>query len=130
MKKIYIAAGVWNLIAALIHTILGQIKLINPFLDIEFADILKAILLSCWHMVTAILFLTSIVFFIIGWRPDTYASNQLSCIIGVYYSLATLAFATVSIYYGLFLFQVPLLLVIAILGFIGARSPRVSQEFR
>lgn len=122
MTKIWIAAGVLNLITALIHTILGHFDLILPFVDLEFEVPLKAILHACWHMVTVMLFFSSIILLYIGIRPQKYASSQISILLGVLYVAFSLVFIIMSIAYGLFLPQWVLLLPIGILAIYGAKT--------
>jgi len=122
MKIIWIAAGVLNLITALIHTILGHFDLILPFADLEFATPQKGILHACWHMVTVMLFFSSIILLYIGIRPQKYASSQISILLGVLYVAFSLVFIVMSIAYGLFLPQWVLLLPIGILAIYGAKT--------
>lgn len=121
MKKLLLAAALLNLIAALIHTIAGHFKLILPFAHTDIANTLKAILHACWHMVTVILFFSSLALFYIGLRPQQSAAIPIANLIGILYIAFSLAFILVGIGYQLFLPQVVLLLPIGIMSIIGAR---------
>ncbi len=127
MQKIWVAAAILNLIVALIHTIIGHFELIIPFINTDFEVFLKAVLHSCWHMVTVILFSTSIIFLIIGLKPKKYASAQISIILGVLYLSFSFVFFMASIWYGLFLSQGVLLLLIGILAIFGSRCIRYDS---
>jgi hypothetical protein len=122
MKKIWIIAGILNLVTALIHTIAGHFELILPFMDIEMDIALKAILHACWHMVTVTLFVSSLVFLYIGVKPLRYSSAQIALLLGVPYIAFSLVFIALSMAHGLFLFQWVLLLPIGILAIYGAKT--------
>jgi len=105
LNKIWITTGIINLITALIHTVVGHFKLILPFVMLEFSNPLKAILHACWHMVTVILFFSSIVFFYIGIKPQKYKSTQISILLGLHYIAFAIVFMVMSFAYSVFLFQ-------------------------
>ena len=58
-----IIAGVLTLFTAFLHLIGGQIDLINPLFKSNLENQIQTELLGVWHMVTIILFASSIVFF-------------------------------------------------------------------
>ncbi|WP_020407452.1 hypothetical protein [Hahella ganghwensis] len=61
------SAGVIAFFTALVHIIAGQIDPVKPFLHSELAEVPKATLLSCWHMVSLVLVLSSVVLLYAGW---------------------------------------------------------------
>lgn len=61
------SAGIIGIVTALIHIFAGQVDPVRPFLKLEFHDGRKATLLACWHMVSVMLFFSSLVFIYIGW---------------------------------------------------------------
>ncbi|RKN21703.1 hypothetical protein D7035_12430, partial [Aquimarina sp. AD1] len=74
MKKIYIKiAGIINLLGAILHTIGGQMELVNPLLDSNISIQQKSELAAAWHIVTILLFLTSYIILKVGFLKD---SNQ------------------------------------------------------
>ena len=59
-KNIYwFIAGILNLFTALLHTIGGQLDLVNPLLNSSLETQTKAEWFGVWHMVTILLFVTS-----------------------------------------------------------------------
>jgi hypothetical protein len=122
LNKKLISAGILNLITALIHTILGHYTLILPFVGIEFETPLKAILHSCWHMVTFTLFFSSLVFLYIGIKPKKINTKQVSYILGIPYIAFALIFIVLSFAYNIFLFQWVLLLPIGLLSIYGGKT--------
>lgn len=113
-----------NLITALIHTIMGHYELILPFTDIDFPDTLKAILHACWHMVTTVLFFSSLVFYFLGHRPQLATARPVVLLLGLLYIIFSMAFLAVSIGYNLFLPQILLLLPIGLMAIFGAKGMR------
>lgn len=126
MKKILLATAILNLITALIHTIVGHYDLIVPFIQTDFAEALKAILHACWHMVTVILFISSVVLFYVGLRPAESAAIPIVYLVGALYIAFALVFVLMGIRYELFLPQVLLLLPIGIMSIFGAM--RIGHE--
>ena len=122
MNKTWIAAGIWNALSATIHTIVGNYSLIVPFMDTEFETVLKAILHSCWHMVTVMLIMSPIVLLLIGIMPARWASGQIAFLVGLYYVFAAIVFVIVGAYYGSFLWQSISLLGIGLLAFTGIKT--------
>ena len=124
MNKTWLITGIINLITALIHTIMGQIEVVNPFVKVDFDAPLKAILHSCWHMVTISLFFSSIVFIYIGIYYNKNHSIRLPLVLGLHYIGFSLAFILISASYNCFLPHWILLLPIGVLAIIGCRRPK------
>ena len=122
MNKIWIVAGIINFIAALIHTILGHFMVILPFVGLECAVPVKAILHACWHMVTVTLFFSSMIFLYAGIKPQKFKSTQISILLGVPYIGFAIAFIVISFVHGVFLPHWILLLPIGILAIYGGKT--------
>lgn len=127
MKKVLLFTACFNLVVALIHTILGHFDLIVPFEKVQFDTISKAILHACWHMVTVVLFLSSIVFTYIAFQPKPSGSAPILLLLGTLYICFSMVFAIVCWGYGIFLPQVFLLLPIGIMGLWGGGRYQMSH---
>ncbi|WP_163832366.1 hypothetical protein [Spartinivicinus ruber] len=121
-----LSAGILGILTSLVHIFAGQIDPVRPFLNSELADIPKATLLACWHMVSLILVISSGVFTYVGWMNADY---MVMVVLGL--SITYVTFAAVFIFVGWYFFryhgliklpQWVLLLPIGILGCIGSVS--------
>jgi len=114
-----ITAGIINLFTALLHTIGGQLDLINPMLSSSLNISEKTQLLGVWHMVTVILFSSSLLLLY-------YAFNKkdriLIRVIGYLYILLSIPFIVISLLYGTLVPQWILLLPIGILSILGVKK--------
>jgi hypothetical protein len=117
-----IISGLINLFTFLLHVIGGQISLINPLLDSNLELQVKTELLGVWHMVTIILFITSIILLYWGFKQNKKSNIELLSFIGYLYILFSVPFVIISIIYGLLVPQWILLLPIGILTIIGIRK--------
>lgn len=122
MNKIFIAAGILNVLTALIHTIAGHFVLILPFIGLEFETPLKAIVHACWHMVTFFLFFSSSVFLYHGIKPGKFNTKHLAFLLGLPYIAFGLIFIIMSFSYGIFLFQWILLMPVGLLAIYGGKN--------
>jgi hypothetical protein len=117
-----IISGLINLFTFLLHVIGGQISLINPLLDSNLELQVKTELLGVWHMVTIILFITSIILLYWGFKQNKKSNIELLSFIGYLYILFSVPFVIISIIYGLLVPQWILLLPIGILTIIGIKK--------
>ncbi|TQV67226.1 hypothetical protein FKG94_25875 [Exilibacterium tricleocarpae] len=118
-----LSAGILGLLTSLIHIFAGQVDPVRPFLKADLADIPKATLLACWHMVSVTLIVASGVLAYIG---SFNLLNLNIVVIGI--SLTFITFSIVFIIVGWYFFghrtfsklpQWILLLPIGGLGLIG-----------
>ena len=117
-KTIYLKiAGFLNVFTAFLHTIGGQMDLINPFLKLGLNTQIKAELLGVWHMVTIFLFSTSYILLLAGFKQKKHF--QLIQFIGFLFILMSIPFIINSIVYQILVPQWILLLPIGILTLIG-----------
>jgi len=122
-KNIYlIIGGIINLFTALLHLIGGQTSLINPLTNSNLELQVRTELLGVWHMVTTILFMSSIVLLYFGFKQKGNSSKELIKFIGYIYILFSIAFIIVSIINSQLAPQWTLLLPIGILALIGVRK--------
>jgi len=117
-----IISGLINLFTFLLHVIGGQISLINPLLDSNLELQIKTELLGVWHMVTIILFVTSIILLYLGFKQNKKLNIQLLSFIGYLYILFSIPFIIISIIYGLLVPQWILLLPIGVLTIFGIKK--------
>lgn len=129
MKSIYFKiAGIVNLFGALLHTIAGQIELVNPLLDSNINIQQKAELTGAWHIVTILLFFTSYTILKTAFRNDTANRKEIKSI-AILYLLSGIPFMLSSFWFGVHAFQWILLIPIGILLFIGlAKSGKKGQK--
>lgn len=121
MKKnnYWLAAGIINLLTALLHLIGGQIDLINPFLESNLSLQVRTELLGAWHMVTLLLFSSALIFIISGRDTTKPKNSALISYISYSYIGFSLIFIGLSIYYNILAPQWIILLPIGLLGLIG-----------
>jgi len=116
-------AGLIGLFTSLVHIIGGQLDPVRPFLKSDLAEIPKATLLGCWHMVSVILLISGLVLTYAGWFN---LSSYQNLVIGI--SVTFIIFSLVFIAVGWYFFKFQtfvklpqwiLLLPIGTLGLIG-----------
>ncbi|HFG1639917.1 TPA: hypothetical protein ACGFW1_003606 [Vibrio cholerae] len=117
------SAGVIGLFTSCVHIFAGQMDPFKPFLKSDLADIPKATLLACWHIVSAILVLCGFALTYVGWfNLDSFQN----VVVGISVSFITFSFVFIGV--GWYFFKIKtsiklpqwvLLLPIGILGLIG-----------
>ncbi len=125
MKTIYIKiAGITNLFTAFLHLIAGQMDLVTPLQNSALNDHQKSEWLGAWHMITVLLFFTSVLILRAGFGARLLTDKSGIRAIGLFYALASIPFIVSSIYYSLLAPQWILLLPIGILLLIGTGNKR------
>lgn len=128
-KNLYfIIAGVINLFTAILHTIGGQLELIDPLLESDLIPQAQYEILGAWHMVTLILFVSSFVLLKKGFRGNLNSGKELLTFISYLYLLFGLPSLTISLWYGQFVPQWILLMPIGALGLWGLRKQAELQK--
>ena len=61
------SAGMLGTFTAFVHVFAGQIDPVRPFLKSDLADVPKATLLVCWHMVSVTLIIAAGTLTYAGW---------------------------------------------------------------
>jgi hypothetical protein len=91
-NKYWLIAGILNLFTALLHTIGGQIDLVNPMLSSNLENQVKAEWFGAWHMVTIILFATS--YLVLKNAIVNYQKRQIETMkyVGILYILLSIPF--------------------------------------
>ena len=84
-KPSWIFAGTLNFITACIHLIAGHFEMVLPLLASNLPTVALATLYACWHMVTIILFFSSVSLLYIGVKPKNPSSKQVAMGIGSLY---------------------------------------------
>lgn len=117
-------AGIVGLLTSCVHVFAGQLDPVRPFLETELPDIPKATLLACWHMVSAVLLVCSLVLTYVGWFGLGAFQNVVIGIAGLF-----IVFSFVFLSVGWFFFKAKtfirlpqwvFLLSIGVSGLIGA----------
>lgn len=117
----WLSAGTLNLITALVHTFGGQLDLINPMLKSNLTNQVKTELLSVWHMVTTLLFITTFIFLYFGWQKNSKSNRKILSFTSYSYILFASVFVIISFVRTTLAPQWILLLPIGILGSIGIK---------
>ncbi len=114
-----IIAGCINLFTTFLHLIGGQIGLVNPLMagDLKIEE--KSQWLGAWHIVTILLFFTSIILLKGGLSKSSKLDKSRVLYIAILYLLLTLPFFYSSIIMDVFTPQWILMLPIGILSLIG-----------
>lgn len=129
MKKIYIKiAGIINLLGAILHTIGGQMELVNPLLDSNISIQQKSELTAAWHIVTILLFLTSYIILKVGFLKGSNQKKEQLKSIAVLYILSGIPFIITSYIYNTNAFQWILLMPIGFLLFIGLQKSSIKKQ--
>ncbi|WP_109851063.1 hypothetical protein [Aquimarina sp. AU58] len=125
-NKYWIIAGVINIFTAILHLIGGQLDLINPLMESSITLQIKTELLGVWHMVTIMLFTSSILYFKHGFNTTKKADIALVSFISYLYIAFSFAFIFSSVYKSILASQWVLLLPIGILGIIGVKKSKTN----
>lgn len=119
-NRYLIIAGIINSFTALLHTVAGQMDLVNPLMEGNLSTQSKTEWLGVWHMVTVILFVSSYYLIKNGFN-STKGKSDVFQLIGILYILFSAAFIISSLYMTVFAPQWILLLPIGVLSLIGAK---------
>lgn len=121
-SKYWLIAGIVNLFTALLHTIGGQIDLVNPMLSSNLKNQAKAEWFGAWHMVTIILFASS--YIVLRNAFVNYQKRQIELMkyIGILYILISIPFCVSSMIHKLLAPQWILLLPIGGLILYGVKK--------
>ena len=122
INKYWLIAGIVNIVTALLHTLGGQIDLVNPMLRSNLENQVKAEWFGAWHMVTIILFATS--YLILKNAIVEFQKKQIELMkyIGVLYILLSIPFCISSVVYKLLAPQWILLMPIGGLVLYGVKK--------
>lgn len=124
MNYLILSAGLLCALTAMIHIFAGQIDPVRPFLKSDLADIPKATLLACWHLVSAILVISAGALIYASWSSSPALSLVVLGVSAIYVVFAAVFIAVGWYFFGhLTLIKLPqwtLLLLIGALGGMGA----------
>ncbi|GAK84140.1 hypothetical protein JCM19238_1706 [Vibrio ponticus] len=93
-----LSAGGLGIFTTLVHVFAGQVDPVRPFLKSTLAEVPKATLLACWHLVSVTLISCSLVILYIAWF-DLSLQYLLVQFIGWLYVLFALVFVGVGWYF-------------------------------
>ncbi|WP_341224984.1 hypothetical protein [uncultured Arcticibacterium sp.] len=117
-----LVAGTLNALTAILHLIGGQLDLVNPMLESGLSKSVKTQLLSVWHMVTIVLFATTLLYFLYAKNKIRRFNPKLISFISYLYILFSFSFIISSFFQNVFTEQWILLLPIGILGLVGSKK--------
>lgn len=127
MKNNYwIIAGGLNLFVFFLHLIGGQTELVNSMLNTDLSVDIKSQWVGAWHMVTIILFGTSLILLLAGFNKKYSTNTDLLKLIGYLNLLFCLPFILSGFYYGILVPQWILFLPIGILIIIGLKKIKTN----
>jgi len=122
MNKYWITAGILNLIASIMHLVMGYADPLVPLFKAGLNEVSLATLLAVWSMATLLMLISSFSLLAIGIYPEKYASNTLSFLWGWLYVAFATIFIVLNLYFGFFsLLQWLLLLPVGILALYGRK---------
>lgn len=104
------------------HAIGGQINLVNPLCKSNLTNQEKAQWMGCWHMITIILFATSIVLIKSVIKKRVSGHIKMIVYIGYLYVAFGLSFIVSSIFFQILAPQWTLLLPIGLLIVFGSKK--------
>lgn len=126
-NKAYFWAGLIGLFTALLHTVGGQIELVNPMLDGNMTAQMKTEWLGAWHMVTILLWVFGFILFKNG-RQENPADRSLIQVIGWLSFLFGICFILASIYQGQHAPQYILIWPVALLIYFGLKKNQTATN--
>lgn len=122
MNNYWIIAGILNLIASVMHLVMGYTDPLKPLVKTELNEVSLATLLAVWAMATLLMFVSSISLMAIGFYPNRYESNTLALLWGWLYISFSAIFVMFNFYFEFFsLLQWVLLLPIGVLALYGRK---------
>ena len=117
-----IVAGILNSFTAILHTIGGQLDLVNPLSNSNLSNQQKAEWIGGWHIITIVLYATSYLLLKTGFNSGKQLNSEIVKYIGIIYLLFSIPFIVTSITYNLLAPQWILLFPIAIFSILGYRQ--------
>ncbi|MBM1219753.1 hypothetical protein JQU17_06055 [Ponticoccus sp. SC2-23] len=127
MKMTLIIAALINLAVAVVHTFIGEASIVAPLMTSDAPDLVKATLHSAWHMISVVLYLSSLTLFYLSRKEVRDPTVKLlSGYIGIQYVALAMVFAVTSVIYGQFFPQIVMLLPIGVLSLWAAHMARKS----
>ncbi|MBM1277184.1 hypothetical protein JQU41_00555 [Ponticoccus sp. SC6-36] len=122
-----IIAALINLAVAVVHTFIGEASIVAPLMTSDAPDLVKATLHSAWHMISVVLYLSSLTLFYLSRKEVRDPTVKLlSGYIGIQYVALAMVFAVTSVIYGQFFPQIVMLLPIGVLSLWAAHMARKS----
>ncbi len=122
MKTILTVAAIINLAVAVIHTFIGESDIVAPLLATDAANTVKWTLHSAWHMISVVLYLSSLTLFYASRKDKSdLRSKILPNYIGIQYIGLAMVFVVTSFVYGIFFPQIVMLAPIGILALMGGK---------
>lgn len=118
----WLIAGILNLFTAVLHTVVGQIDLVNPMLKSDLEIQAKAEWFGVWHMVTIILFSSAYLALRNAMVDFHKRQTELMKYIGILYILLSIPFFVASAIHQLLAPQWILLLPIGIITYLGSKQ--------
>jgi len=122
MKRLLIIAAIINLGVAVIHTFIGESDIVAPLLATDAPNTVKWTLHSAWHMISAVLYLSSFTLFVVSRNEKSDPGYKILLnYIGIQYIGLATVFVVTSVIYGIFFPQIVMLAPIGILALLAGR---------
>ena len=122
MNRFWLTAGIINVIATIMHLIMGYIDPLLPLTQTWLNDVSMATLFAVWTMATLVMLVSSFNLVYIGIYPRKAGAKELALLWGGLYVSFSLVFVIVNVSYAFFsLPQWVLLLPIGLLAFYGRK---------
>jgi len=118
----WIIAAILNLLTAVVHTIGGQLDLVNPLLKSNLTEQAKTEWLGAWHMITIFLFATTYYLIKCSFLKNQNPNIGVIKSIGIMYILISIPFIISSIIMQCFAPQWIVLLPIGIMSLLGLNN--------
>ena len=128
MNYFWIGAGVVNLVAFVLHLVVGYTDSLLPLSQTGLNDISMATIFAVWAMATLVMATSSSYLLYIGRHPFTDGTKEMALLWGWLYVAFGLIFVIINMVYGFFsLPQWILLLPIGILALMGRKNVILSR---
>ena len=122
MNRFWFTAGIINVIATIMHLIMGYLDPLLPLTQTGLNDVSMATLFAVWTMATLVMLVSSFNLVYIGIYPHKAGAKELALLWGGLYVAFALVFVIVNVSYAFFsLPQWVLLLPIGLLALYGRK---------
>lgn len=129
MKRLLLIAAFINAPVAIIHTFIGETDIIAPLTDSDAPMLVKATLHSAWHMISVMLYLSSVMLFYVSRKGEDNPQLRLFPLyFGIQYISLSLVFVVTSILYGQFFPQIVMLAPIGLLALWAGRQTKKQSS--
>ena len=119
MNVYWISAGLINLIASIMHIVIGYYDPLEPLKTSSMNPESISTLFAVWYMVTLVMFGSSFVLLYAGWKPNRLKSFDLVYFMSILYILFALIF---------FFFSLPQWVLLLPIGLLALYGKKVQEN--